>query len=329
MTAPAISKKTWLGLALETTPGTAVTTPTRYIPCKSDMKGLRKPEYSDDDRGSRDKNFQVVYGQREGSLSLKGDWFNDACVPLLYGAMGGIASTQPDATNNPTVYRHNLSMADVPPTFTFVKEYIAKRFYLSYGAVEKFSLKFSGASKAVDYDASIKCRYPLPHTTVVTPAFTTVRQFSGANAVLSLTSLGSSTTDILDFDIEISQKIEIWQPASGQFDYVGLYFGEREVKLGFTARFDLPTVWNQFDTITDDSVTITLQGDLISNGGGTSYYQTLLLNAPLINYDSVDPDLGKTNVLVKAKATARPKADLSQAVLNGYAINTVTNYTNG
>lgn len=324
----AISKKTFLGIARETTPGTAVTTPTRYIPCKGTIKGMRKPEYSDEDRNSRDKNFHVVYGPRKGEVDIKGGWFNDASVPLLLGVMGSLSSAQPDSVNVPTVYKHTLTLADTPPTFTFVKSYQSQSYYLPYAAVEKLALKWSSASKAVECDATILSQFPQILGSPPTPAFTTVRQFSGYMPKITLGSLGS-TSDISDFQISIDQKIEMWNPSNGIADYVGLYFGEREVKVDFTARFDVSTLFTQWNTITDDSVTIDIQGDLIGSHTGTNYYQELNLNMPIVNYDSFDWDEGKINVLVKVKGTCRPAPDLSTLPLTAFVQNTVTSYANG
>jgi hypothetical protein len=330
---PAISKKTFLGLALETTPGTAITTPVRYIPCKSTIKAERKPEYTDDDRNSRDANFTVTYGTRKGGVDVKGNWYNDACATLLYALMGGYAVSQPDATHVPTVYKHTFSMADVPPTYTLVKSYATETYYASYSALEKFSLKFS-ADKTLEYDASFTTRFPLT-TTQPSPAFTTLQAFPGYAGTFTLTTLGASTTDIIDFDIAVEQKIDTWTPGSGTPDYVSLYFGERKVTGGFTARFDVNTLAANWRNTTDDSLTFDIQGALIANSGSsgtppnTNYNQELNISLPIISYDSFDWDESKVNVTVKVKFTARPKADLSQPVMSAFVQNTVSTYANG
>jgi hypothetical protein len=324
MTTPAISKKTWLGLAIETTPGTAVLTPVRYIPTKSGIKGERKPIFSDEDRGTRDKNFVPLYGPRQGSISAKGRWFNDSCPIFLYGAMGGYAVSQPNAGSCPTVYKHAFSMADVPPVFTLTKSYVSQTYYNSYSAVSKFSLKLD-SSKDLTHDTEFMTRFPVPNPTPPTPTFTANPGFAGYAPTFTLTSLGSSTTDIVEFSLSFEQKIETWTPASGVPDYSYLYFGDRSCTVDFTARFDVTTLFTNWQALTQDSITFDVLGSNICS----TYNQELNIALPNVYYDSLDWDESKTNVMVKVKATVVPDPTLSQALMSAYVINTVPTYALG
>src|SRR5437867_2591630 len=102
----AISKKAWTGSARETTPGTAVTTPTLYIPTKTTFKGGKKREYLNEERGDRNANYGVVDSVRQSSIEMKGPWYNDASPILLWAGLGLPSSAQVNAANAPTVYKH-------------------------------------------------------------------------------------------------------------------------------------------------------------------------------------------------------------------------------
>jgi hypothetical protein len=73
----AISKKAWTGIAREATPGTAVMTPSKYIPTKTTFKGGKKREYLNEERGTRDGNYGVVDSVRQSTIDMKGPYYND------------------------------------------------------------------------------------------------------------------------------------------------------------------------------------------------------------------------------------------------------------
>ncbi len=325
----AISKKTWLGLAVESSPGTAVTVPVRYVPCKSTFKGIQKPEYTEEDRNSRDKNFTAVYGPRSAEFTIKGDWYNDASVPFLFGAMGASADSQPNSVNCPTVYKHALTMADVCPVFTLAKYYQTQAYYFSYSAVSKWGLKFSGESKNIENDVTLMGRFPQVLASPPSPVFTAIPPFAGYAPTITLGSLGT-TSDILDVDIEFTQKLDPWTPPAGSPDFVTLYFGEREATVSFTARFDVSTLYqNYWMTPTQDSFSFDVKGALIASYSGTNYNQEFYLDFPTINYDSMEVDEGKVNLLVKAKATAIASPTLATQLMSAWITNTVASYAAG
>jgi hypothetical protein len=325
----AISKKSWLAIAREVTPGTAPASPTLFIPTKSIMKGTQHFEYLDEERGDRNANYDRVATLREGSTDPKGPWYNDVGGYWLLGAMGSDTATQPDSGHAPTVYKHTFALADVPPSFTVWKSYDAKVYSGSYAVVEKLAFKWTSA-KLLEKEVSLKHLFPVPQTGPFTPTFSTLKPFAGYAPTITLT--GGSTTDIDEFDITFEQKITLWYPSSGSQDFTTVYFGERKVTGGFTARFDNTTVFDRWRQATDDTLTVDFQGTLIVNSGASgtppnqNYFQELNINCPVIGYDSAEHDLGKDNVLFKAKFTARPST--GQNLINAFIQNTVASYTN-
>ncbi len=415
MTAPAISKKTFIGIAAEGgTPGTYVT-PARYIPTKSTLKAIRKPMYSDEDRNSRDKNYVSAFGPRSSSLDCKGRWFNDSCPDFLIGWMGGYSVANPSGP----VYKHSITMADVPPAYSLTKGYASQTYKVAYCGVEKFSLIVS-ADKTIDYDCTFIGKFPVNHSSPPTPSWTgATGGFAGYLPTLTLTSLGASTTDIIDLKIDLTQKIELWNPIAGSADFSTMYFGDREASIDFTARFDVSTLFDSYwSTVTDDSLTFDVQGPqigqstvvtvgaqssgtftltyngqttagiaygalgsavqtavrllstvdagcLVTGGAGgpytiqntgpmapsslvwtgsgaslttpgnfsvaapTIYNQELNIAFALINYESLDWDESKTNVLVKAKCKVRPDPAGVTALMTAFVQNLQATFANG
>jgi hypothetical protein len=314
----AISKKSWLAVNRETTPGTAVLTTPHYYPTKSTMKGTKKTEYIDDERGTRDGNYDYVETTREGSNDIKGAYYNDSSPYLLLGVFGAVTSTQPDSTNAPTVYKHDFSLTDQPPTFTFIKSYHSKVYYMANSAVEKVTLKFSSDGKLLECDGSVKGLFPQEYTgATLTPTFSAVKPFAGFQPTISLNSL--QTKDISEFQIEISQKLTMWYAIDGLQDFDAIYFGERTAKCDFTARFDNDTLYQRFLTGQTDSIVVDIQGPTIVN----TYKQEFNIQIPVLHYDSMEHDLGKDNVLIKAKGTA---ITTSSGLIHAFVQNTVQSY---
>ena len=97
------------------------------------------------------------------------------------------------------------------------------------------------------------------------------------------------------------------------------------MKVTFTARFDVDTLYEHFrnDTRVDDSLVVNVRGAKIGSFGGTDYYEELNISIPIISYDSMEHDLSKDNVLIKAKATA---ISGPSGLISAYVQNKVTSY---
>lgn len=314
----AISKKSYIVLGKESSPGTANTaTNLHSVPCKSNMKAVKKRDYPQEERGDRNANYLGMDTIREADTDIKGSWYNDSTAMLLLGFFGTDTVSQPNAGLAPTCYLHTLTFADVPATFTVHKSYDAKSYYSAYSCVEKLSLKFTAEGKLIECDSTLKGLYPTVNNSMPATNFSTLNPFVGYNPTITL--FGSSTTDINEFDIEMNQKLTLWYPISGSQDFVTVYFGERSMKVSYTARFDSDTVYQRFRTGAQDSFAFTATGDLIAS----TYSNQLSMTMGTIEYDSMEHDLGKDNVLIKAKATVIPT---SGALSTCTVQNTVASY---
>lgn len=318
----AISKKTWTGIAREATSGTAIANPTVFIPTKTTFKGGKKREYLNEERGDRNGNYGVVDSIRQTALDFKGPYYNDVHPYLLIGALGANTSTQPNSGTAPTVWKHVINLADVPPSFTIFRSLDAVTYYVPYFVVEKWGLKLATEGKLVECDVSGLGLFAQIMASPPTPAYSTLNPFPGYGPTITLG--GTASSDVIDLDIEFAQKVTLWYPANGTPDFVTVYFGERTLKVNFTARFDnSPSLgvatYNKYRNNTMDSLTLDVLGPNIAS----TYYQELNMTFPNISYDDVEHDTSKDNVMIKAKSTAIAVPGAS--LLTAFVQNTVSN----
>lgn len=316
----AISQLAWTGLAREATAGTAMPTPTMFHPCKSKISRKQKKLYTDEDRGSRDTNNTSRKGTRRATVEIDGEWYNDSGVYIIGGFMGGLATSQPDATGNPTVYQQDLTLVDVPWSQTVFKNMDAARYILPYGVVEKVVFKYTTDGKLVSCTANYLAAYGVKDTGAApSVTYSNYSPLAGWEPIVKFNSTAS--TDIEDMTITLEQKITPFFGGGGSADVTAMKFGARKATIDFTARFDNDTLYQRYDQGLLDAIEVDFTGDLISS----TYFQNLKLTFPIVSYDEMDHDTSKDFVTVKAKATAQPGATLN-SLFTGQVINTVTSY---
>ncbi len=265
-----ISKKSWTGTAKETTSGTAITVPTKYLPTKTVFKGGKKREYLNEERGDRNANYGVVDSVRQSAIDMKGPYYNDVSPIMLWGGMGLPSSAQPDATNVPTVWKHTFQLQDVPPTYTISRNLDTRLYYVPYSVVEKWILHFTADGKLLELDSNWVGLFAQPNLSPPTPAYSTLLPFAGYAPTIKFVD-NVLSQDVADLQVEYDQKITLWYPANGTQDFVTVYFGERSIKVDFTARFDNTTIYDRWRNNVMDSLTFDLQGLLV----GKTYVVTL------------------------------------------------------
>lgn len=415
MIAISISKKSWTGSAKEATPGTAITTPTLYIPTVTSFVGKKKAVYLNEERGDRNANYGVVDSVRVTQVGMKGPFYFDTSPIALWGGLGLPNTVSQGGT--PTAYKHNFQLQDVPATYTIFRHLDARSYYVPYGSLEKFTLQFTVDGKLLDIDSTWQGLYAVINSSPPTPSFSTVLPTAGYAPTIKFVD-GVTSSDVVELQLDYSQKLELWYPANGSPDIVTIYFGERDIKLSLTARFDNDTLYQRFRTTGGvmDSLTFDVLGLYISNAwtvslgapsagtftltyngqttGGIAYNATaatvqtaltglstvgagnatvsgaaggpytviftgtlaqasqstfplsgsgagltggtfsivsaltqyeLNMVLPNIHWDDMEHDTSKTNVMIKAKATAVVPAGSS--LITGYVINGVSSYT--
>lgn len=311
----AITRKSWIGGGTETTPGTVITAPKVYIPCKSTMKFKQDEEWPDEERADLDEQHDRIPTTRHGEADPKGKFYFDSSPLFLRSFFGADAATQPDSVGAPTAWKHAFTLADLPYFISLYKSYNSLVYSMSYCATESWTLKYTAEKKVIEFDSVIKGLFPVKYTGApITPTFSTVKAAAGYAPTLTLG--GSSTTDISELTIKGERKLSPWYGIGGTADFVSMDTGGRKVEIDFTARFDSDTVFLRYINNQDDSLLIDLLGPTIAS---TTKYE-LNVSCPVIAYDDGEQDTGKDNVLVKMKAHARSTAS---GLISAFVVNTI------
>lgn len=321
-----VGRKTLMGLAFETVPGTPATVPAVWVPCKSILKGTKKKERPDEERGDLDEVHDSILVQQQGAMDPKGAYYNDVHPYFIKSVFGNFITTQPDATGVPTCYKHAMAWADVPPALTLFKSYDGFIRQAAYGVTEKLNFKFT-SDKLLECDPTLKSNFPSNYGGVWTPTVSTLKPFAGYSPTMKLD--GVTTNDINEFELDIELSLRFWFASAGSPDYITVYYDGRKASISFTARMDDPAkVLAKFESGAKSSISVLFQGALIGNSGGggtppnTDYFQELSFNVAQFDYDSAEEDTGKGNNTVKVKGIIEsPSTNLT-----GYVQNTVATY---
>ena len=321
----AISKKSWLGVATEATPGTARTAPKVFHPCKSKFSNKTKYVYLDEERGTRDANYGRVPTVQHATGSITGPYYNDTSPYFLYGFMGADTPTQPNAGTDPTVWQHALACADIPPALDLFRSYDVKAYAFAYVVVDKVTFKWTADGKLLEMDSDVQSQYGTVLATPPSPTYSTLLPFAGYVPTIQIA--GSASSDIEEVTITLQQKVTLFYPANGQAQFATAYYGERKADFSFTARFDSDTpLYNHFFNgagATTDHLNFDFKGPLISG----TYNEELVLDFPIVGWDEMDLDTSKDNVQIKGKGTAMP-GSTANSLFTATITNTVASYTN-
>ena len=169
--------RSYIGIAKETTKGTAVTTPTAYIPViASSVKpqDIYTPLFDEGLRGSLVKNYQYIQGRIHSTFDFGGAVFADTVIYPLAGVLGE------DVVTGSAPYIHTLALknsattaADAQPSaYTILDFYGANVRTWTGHQFSDFSLKWS-ADGLLEYDAK-STGWQSATVSTPTPSFSTV-----------------------------------------------------------------------------------------------------------------------------------------------------------
>lgn len=200
---PVVSYNSWLGVAFETTWGTAPASPTAYLPYKTLKSADEVKQIVDSGkRGNLTKDFASFQGSILGKVDLDMNVFADSIGYLLKGFFG-----QDTVTGTASPYTHTFKIANSqPPSLTmFDYDGVGERAY-SGSAIEELQFKFTVEG---DLTASAKMKTKL--STVVaaphTPTYTTVPMFVGYQA--GFTVAGAPNTRLVGGDLALKRSVKM------------------------------------------------------------------------------------------------------------------------
>jgi hypothetical protein len=193
--------RSYIGIAKETTKGTAVTTPTAYIPVIASTvkpQDIYTPLYDEGLRGSLVKNYNYVQGRIRSQFDFGGSVFADTIIYPLTGVLGE------DVVTGSAPYVHTVALKNTtaaasdaqPSAYTILDYYGANvRTYAGH-QFHDFSLKWS-ADGLLEYDAkstgwqSATVSTPTPSFSTVLPTAVWVGTVSVAGTTISTNTMGN------------------------------------------------------------------------------------------------------------------------------------------
>jgi len=169
--------RSYIGIAKETTKGTAVTTPVAYIPVTASTvkpQDIYTPLFDEGLRGSLVKNYNYIQGRIHSTFDFGGPAFADTILYPIAGVLGE------DVVTGSAPYTHTIALKNTtttasdaqPAAYTLLDFYGANVRSWAGHQFSDFSLKWS-ADGLLEYDAK-STGWQSATTTTPTPSFTTV-----------------------------------------------------------------------------------------------------------------------------------------------------------
>ena len=177
MTLALPSVKSYLGIAKETTKGTAVAA-TNFIPFTMNSfkpVDVIDPLYDEGLRGSMAQTYNYLQGRKHTTLELGGPVFADTIGYFIGGILGDVTTTGASAPYTHAIALENAisSSGDAQPTsFTITDFYSANTRQYPGAQVTDFNLTFN-ADGMLEYTTKLMA-FPSATTTAPTPSFSTV-----------------------------------------------------------------------------------------------------------------------------------------------------------
>ena len=202
------SVRSYLGIAKETTKGTAVT-PTDYIPVMaSSLKpvDIIDPLYDEGLRGSNVKNYNYIPGRTRSTIDFGGSVFADTVGYSIAGLLGDCATVGASAPFTHTISLENsaTAAADAQPTsFTFTDFYAAAVRTYSGVQIHDFTLKFN-ADGMLEYDSK-GTGWGSATASTPTPSFSTVLPTPVWQGTVSVA--GSSVSNAISGEIAMKRPV--------------------------------------------------------------------------------------------------------------------------
>lgn len=209
---------------------------------------------------------------------------------ILKHAMGTVATTQPDAGGNPTVYDHEFTLADELPehglTFTIDRDIAQKEYY---------GCKISQLEMTVDSAGLLMCTITVigknvSSATTFSPTFPEQNPFIFTQGKLEI---DSTETEISNFTITLNNNLREdrygIKNSGSRFQVERL--GKREVTGSFNRPYENDTVYDDFIAGTPAVLKLTFESTVIAGGDG-SYNYKLVLEMPVAYYNSFTPGTG-------------------------------------
>jgi len=252
------SHRSYLGVAKETTEGTAVA-PTAFIPVsvsKLKMQDIIDPlMVSDMAQGSLVKDYGYVPGRTRSTIEFGGPVFADTIVWPIASLLGSVATTGASAPYTHTVSLKNAAATAVdaqPTSLTFTDFYSANVRAYPGASVHDFTLNFSSTG-LLEYDAK-GTGWISGSATTPTPTFSTVTATPVWQATVTIG--GSAVSNAVEGSLTLTRPVTpVYGLANTQNPYA-IFQGALETKGKFKFVMENDTRLTEFLTNSQPSITV-------------------------------------------------------------------------
>jgi hypothetical protein len=234
--APQPSFRSFVGFAKESTPGTAITTPTDYLVCKLDPSQQITQLQDMGWRGSQVDAYGQQQGKRFQNLAFTGDVFVDTFGILLKGILGDEVLTGAGAP-----YTHAFSLLNTgsaqPPTWTVLDFYSVSQKAFAYTMFSEVKLSLN-PDGLLTWTAAASAFWP---TTPAAPtaSFTALTPMQGWRA---LATINGASAQITKCDISIKRALSVVKTSNGTQDPYAIWGGPVSVDISTTGLYETD-VW--------------------------------------------------------------------------------------
>ena len=263
------SVRSYLGVAKETTEGTAVA-PTAFIPVaqgKFKATDIIGPLFDEGLRGSLVKQYGYIPGRTRSEIEFGGPVFADTLPWSIAGLLGSVTTTGSSAPYTHAISLKNASAtaADAQPTALTITDFYAANVRAYAGvSIHDFALNFS-AEGLLDYDAK-GTGWASATASTPTPSFTSVTAIPVWQATVTIG--GTTISNAVSGMISMTRPITPIYGISNTQNPYNIFQGALETKGQLSFVMEADTELTRFLSNTQPSIVINW-----ANGSGSSATQ--------------------------------------------------------
>lgn len=283
----------WLGIAKETTSGTAMAAPTIFIPIDSPKWGAKITQLSDQAlRGFMGADSNRIAGSRDDEVSYKTYLYPTALFTHLRAILGGTDTVTGAA--DPWTHKVSLLNSVALPTYTL---------FLAMG--DGNTMQVPGCVLS-DVKITVKANelptldvswMGLPSTIITTPTNTPSTEAPMPPYTAAITVAGTNLGKYSDISLDFKRAVQPVLVLNGTQAPASIYSGELSVTGTTTAVFSGTADSDLTNYLTNGQPTLSL----VINPQGDSVH-TVTVNCSKIAYDSSDPQGSGNGIMTIANA---------------------------
>lgn len=304
----------WVGIAKETTYGTAVSAPTIWVPVDSPKyKSTITPLKDKYLRGAMAETYQQQQGMRHDELQYKTYFYLDSVYPHFLALLGNtdtVSGTGDPYTHKTSLYNGSGTNAAQPPSYTLFWADGAGKVQQIPGAVVG-SIK---VSLEADSLASLEVQWTgLPGTTIVPPTNTpsAVKPMPSWNSAITLG--GAAASKYSSIELTFKRAVEIIPTITGSQAPFAVFGGPVSVTGSLTGVFQNATTdtdWTNYLANTQPVLTVKAAppGDVV---------HSLTMQMSQVAYDITE--VSGTNKWQEVKATIEAIANSTDSLSGSFS----------